>query len=122
MWAQLVAFAVGVWLTAAPGTLGYANPARANDHVVGPLAATAALIAVFQVTRGVRWVNLPLGAWLVVAPLVLGYGRTEFVHSALAGLALAGLSLVPGARDEAFGGGWRALWDADAARKRGATA
>jgi len=122
MWAQIVAFALGVWLTTAPGVLGYGGAARPNDYIFGPLAATAALIAVSQVTRPVRWLNLPFGVWLVLAPWLLGYGRTELINSSLIGLALAGLACVPGARDASFGGGWRALWNRDAVQKTGATA
>jgi hypothetical protein len=122
VWAQLVAFAVGVWLTAAPGFLGYGGAARSNDHVFGPLAATVGLIAAFQVTRGVRWLNLAFGVWLLVAPWVLGHGQQETVNSTLVGLALAGLAWVRGAADESFGGGWRALWDSRAAANTGATA
>jgi hypothetical protein len=121
VWAQLAAFAFGVWLTAAPQTLGYGGPARANDHIFGPLAATVGLIAAFQVTRAVRWLNLPFGVWVALAPWVLGAGRAELVNGALVGLALVWLAFVPGARDEPYGGGWRALWNPDAAREVGAT-
>ena len=67
MWAQLVAFAAGVWLTAAAQVLGYGGPARPNDHIVGPLAATVALTAAFQVTRGVRGFEGIRGHWRSVA-------------------------------------------------------
>jgi hypothetical protein len=111
MYAQFAAFLLGVWLTAAPGVLGLGDPARANFHVVGPLVAMFALTATFQVTRPVRWVNLPLGAWLVVAPWILGYaGWPETAWSVAAGLGVAGLALVRGAVTERLGGGWPALW------------
>lgn len=110
MYAQFAAFLLGSWLTAAPGVLGFGDPARANFHVVGPLAAMFALTAVFQVTRPVRWVNLPLGTWLVAAPWVLGYaGWPETVWSAAVGLGVAGLATVRGAVTDQFGGGWPAL-------------
>jgi hypothetical protein len=118
VWAQLVAFAAGVWLTAAPGVVGYGPPARPNDHIFGPLAATAGLIAAFEVTRAVRWVNLPVGAWLVLAPWVLGYGTGEAANSTATGLLLAATACLRGRAEESFGGGWRVLWDpaADPAR------
>jgi len=117
MWAQLVVVALGVWLTAAPGTLGYAGPARMNDHIFGPFAATVGLIAAFQVTRSVRWLNLPFGVWLVLAPWLFGYERAELLNNTLVGLALAAIACVRGTVEESFGGGWRAIWTPDAVRE-----
>ncbi len=111
MVAQLAAFLLGVWLTAAPGVLGIADPAWSNFHVVGPLVAMTGLTATYEVTRPVRWVNLPLGLWLVAAPWGLGYvGWPETIWSVAAGLAVAGLAMVRGTMTEQFGGGWSALW------------
>ena len=111
MYAQLAAFLLGVWVTAAPGVLGFGEPARANFHVVGPLVALFALTAAYQVTRPVRWVNLPLGVWLIASPWALGYaGRTETTWGVAVGLAVTGLSLIRGAMTKRFGGGWSALW------------
>jgi hypothetical protein len=110
MWAQLVNVALGVWLMAAPSVLGYGDPARTNDWVVGPLAATFACIALWQATRAVRWWNVPLGAWMIVAPIVLGYLTQPFVHSVVAGVVLIAMSCVRGELRKSFGGGWRALW------------
>jgi hypothetical protein len=120
MYAQFAAFLLGVWLTAAPGTLGYAGPAWSNDHILGPLAATAGLIAVFQETRGVRRLNLPLGVWLLAAPWVLSYpGWPETVNSMLVGVGLAALACVRGAITKRMGGGWAALWRPDPAAAGG---
>ena len=116
MYAQLAAFLLGVWLTAAPGVLGYGGPAWTNDHVLGPVAATAALTAVFVATRPVRWVNLPVGAWLVVAPWVLGYpGRAETINATVVGAWLVALSLGGATIPDRLGGGWTALWRPEAA-------
>lgn len=115
MWPQLAAFILGVWLTAAPDALGYGGAPAANDHVVGPLAAMFALIAVFEVTRPLRWLNLPLGLWLVFAPWVLVHGTAELVNVTAVGIGLAGLASVRGRTGESFGGGWRVLWNPAAA-------
>jgi hypothetical protein len=111
VWPQLAAFALGIWLTAAPGVLGYGGTPAANDHVVGPLAAMFGLVAVFEVTRPVRWVNLLLGLWLVFSPWVLGYAPPELVNATAVGIGLAVLACVRGRRGESFGGGWKALWN-----------
>lgn len=110
MWAQFVNTALGVWLMAAPSVLGYGDPARTNDWVVGPLAATFACTAIWEATRGVRWANLPLGGWLVLAPMVLGYPTEPLVHSVSAGLLMVGMSCVQGELRKTFGGGWASLW------------
>ncbi|HLT46676.1 MAG TPA: SPW repeat protein [Rubricoccaceae bacterium] len=111
MWAQVVNALLGVWLMAAPAVLGYGAPAAVNDRIVGPVAASFAVIAWWQATRPARWVNLPLGLWLIAAPFVLGYGATApLVNSLAVGAALAALSLVRGTVDKRFGGGWRAVW------------
>jgi hypothetical protein len=50
MWAQLINALLGMWLMAAPAVLGYIGPARTNDRIIGPLAAGAALIAIWETT------------------------------------------------------------------------
>lgn len=111
MYPQLAAFAIGVGLTAAPGVFGYPDPAAANDHVAGPLAAMFGLVAVFEATRPVRWLNLPVGAWLLAAPWVLGYGSGGPIGiDTLAGAGLACLACVRGRVTERFGGGWAELF------------
>ena len=110
MWPQLLNTALGLWLMAAPALLGYGRPASTNDHIIGPLVATFACIALWEATRSVRWVNLPLGLWLVAAPLLLGHSQAGAVNSVLCGIAIAVLSCVGGAVQQRFGGGWSALW------------
>lgn len=113
MWPHLITFGLGIWLTAAPDILGRTGPVAANYHVVGPLVATAGLVAVFEATRGVRWVNLPLGVWLAVSPVVLDFTARSIVHGGAVGLAVAAPACVEGRRSERLGGGWAALWRED---------
>lgn len=111
MWAQVINALLGIWLMAAPAVLGYGAAAATNDRIVGPIAASFAVIAWWQATRPTRWVNLPLGLWLLVAPFVLGYGATApLVNSLAVGVVLAALAFVKGTVDTDFGGGWRAVW------------
>lgn len=109
MWAQGIACAVGLWLMASPEALGYGGAARINDLVVGPIAASVACVALWQVTRAVRWTNLPLGAWLVVSPLMLAHSPSAAANSVLSGVALAGLACVRGRLTHRTGGGWSTL-------------
>ena len=115
MWAQLAGVVVAVWLTASPAALGSGMRAAASAHVAGPLAAMFALVAAFEVTRPVRWLNLPLGVWLLAVPWVEAFRPTDLVNSTAAGLALAGLACVRGRRVERIGGGWSAVWNGNPA-------
>ena len=109
MWAQLINALLGVWLTAAPAVLGYIGPARTNDRILGPLAAGAALIAIWETTRPVRWINALLGLWLPLAPWMLGYRGIAFGNSTMVGVLLLVCASVRGERRQRDGGGWASL-------------
>ena len=114
MWAHGIACCIGLWLMASPPVLGYGGAARINDFVVGPVAASIACVAMWQVTRPVRWANLALGAWLLLSPLILGHASLSAVNSVLSGLALGGLSCVRGRLTHRMGGGWAVLFRKEA--------
>lgn len=109
MWPRFVNAAIGVWLMTAPAVIGYAGIAADVDRIAGPTVAAAALIAVTEATRSVRWLNLPIGVGLVIAPFFLDYGSAPLLNSVACGLAIAALSLVRGALSEQIGGGWVGL-------------
>lgn len=110
MWARLLNTGLGIWLMAAPALLGYGGAAATVDRIVGPVAASFAIIAMAEATRPVRHVNLVLGGWLLLAPWVLGYPTTPMINSMLVGAAMAVLSRVRGRVEESFGGGWTRVW------------
>jgi hypothetical protein len=109
MWARITSALLGVWLMAAPAVLRYAGAARTSDRVAGPVAASIAVVAIWDVTRPVRWANLLVAGWLVIAPLVLSYHGVAAVNSVSVGLLLAALTFVRGRVEQRFGGGWSAL-------------
>lgn len=110
IWARLASTVTGLWLMAAPAALGYSGAAEVNDRIVGPVAASFAIIAIWTVTRQVRRVNTLAGAWLLAAPWLLGYGAwVPTVNDMAAGALLVAFSLVRGPIDEQFGGGWSSL-------------
>jgi hypothetical protein len=113
MWAQCLNTLLGIWLMAAPTILGYAGPARTNHHIVGPLVVSCAVIALWEVTRSMRWGNLVLGLWLLVAPWIFASTWVVILNSSITGLLLIAFSCVRGKMDpQQFGGGWSALWRA----------
>jgi hypothetical protein len=109
MWAAIASTFIGIWLTVAPSVFGHDGAARTNGHVVGPLVATFGAMAISQVTRAARFVNLALAVWFVGAPILLGFTLPQALHHAGLGLVLAGLSLVPRPDRKKQGGGWSAL-------------
>ena len=42
-----------------------------SDHLIGALVVTFAIMALAELGRAVRLVNIPFGAWLMVAPWLL---------------------------------------------------
>jgi hypothetical protein len=113
MGAQLVAALVGLWLIAAPDVLAYADPARTNDHFIGPIVAAVGLVAAAEVTRPVRAVNLLTGVWMVLVPGMFGYHSFAVLfHSVFVGVVLLVCARQRGRRRGRYGGGWRAVWQA----------
>ena len=110
--ARLLNIALGVWLMVAPAVLGYTTPASINDRIVGPLVITIATVALWEVTRALRWVNLLLGIWLLVAPWLLVYPLRPLVNSLIVGLIIGALALVHGKITGRYGGGWSSLFTA----------
>ncbi len=111
MLAQSVALIIGVWLLLAPGVFNYGDPASSVERIIGPIVIAAAALAIRDVTRPVRIVNVCSGLALLIAPWVFAYGTTPAVAvSALSGMALLGLALVRGRVSHRYAGGWRALW------------
>ena len=100
----------GIWLMAAPSMLGYTGVWRTNDSIAGAVAVSAAIIAMSEATRAVRWVNVAVGAWLLVSPIVLPLGQAPLWHRMLAGLLLLSTASVRGRMRSRVGGGWPAVW------------
>lgn len=108
--AAAVGVVVGIWMMFAPAVLGYSGSAATSDRIVGPVAAAAAWVAVVEVTRSLRWVNVPLGMWAALSPLVLHPPAAATIHSVLSGIVLVTSSLAIGPIPrERYGGGWKTL-------------
>lgn len=110
MWARVVSVLLGLWLMVAPAALTVNNAASDNFRIVGPLVVSVSVIAIWGVTRGLRWANVPLGAWLLLAPWLFHFGTAALVTSLAVGVLLIALAFVRGEVKEKFGGGWSALF------------
>jgi hypothetical protein len=96
MWPRVVSALLGVWLMAAPALLGYSGTASTSDRVVGPLVAAIAIIAIWEITRPLRWLGVPFGLWLLVAPSFFHFPSHALLNSAVVGTVLVILSFLKG--------------------------
>lgn len=104
-WTLLASALFGGWLLVAPALLGSEGTTLSNsDRLVGSLVITWALIALAEVARPVRFLNVPLGLWLLAAPFVLGGGLGAAAWSGIVvGLLLVALSLPRGPVRDVYG-------------------
>ena len=103
-WSLVVSTAMGLWLMAAPAVLGSTGAAADNGRVVGALIVTTAVIAMAEVGRAVRFLNVLLALWVIAAPWILSGATTATTwnNAAVGGLILL-LSLPRGTIREQYG-------------------
>lgn len=112
MAARLVAVAAGIWLMISPAALHYVETtAEASDRIAGPVAAAFSFVAIWGITRALRWATLPIGLYLVVAPWLLGFPTDATISNVAAGLVFIVTAFVRGDVGERYGGGWISLRD-----------
>ncbi|BCH35667.1 vitamin K epoxide reductase [Mesorhizobium sp. L-8-10] len=106
-WTLVASVLLGVLLMMTPLAFGTSAPLYFSDHVVGCLVILVAVTAMAEVTRAIRFLNVPLGAWIAVSPfLVDGANSAATIAAVAIGLLLIGLSLPRGSRSSAHYGGW----------------
>jgi hypothetical protein len=105
----IVGIVLGFWLMASPSVLVYGGAARASAIVAGALAASMSWIALSEVTRAVRRINVALGIWLVLAGFVLPQPWRAAVNGWVVGLLLGAIGMLPRRIEADYGGGWSAL-------------
>ena len=106
-WTLAASIAIGAALMLSRVLFGASGGIADSDHVVGSLAITVAIIALAEVARPLRFINVVLGAWLAISPFVLeGASMLGIMADVALGLALIGLSLPRGRRSRAHYAGW----------------
>jgi hypothetical protein len=103
-WNLLVSSALGLWLMFAPAVLGSTGAAAHSDHLVGALIVTVAVMALADVGRALRFVNLLFGAWMLASPWILS-GATASARwsDMIAGILVILLSFPRGKIGERYG-------------------
>lgn len=82
-------------------------PMADSDHLVGALIVTMAVMAMAEVGRTLRFINVLFGAWLVIAPWVLeGASMIASWTGVVVGVIVILLSLPRGARSREHYGSW----------------
>lgn len=105
-WNLLLSALLGVWLMFSPALFQtWGTPFADSDHLVGALVAVVAVIAMAEVTRAARFLNVLAGAWIVAAPWLLsGATTTAAWHDVVVGIALILLSFRRGPVRERYAG------------------
>lgn len=106
-WTLLVSALLGLWLMFTRITFGTEGAMADSDHLVGALVITTAVMAMAEVARPMRFINVAFGVWLIVAPWMLE-GATALASWAgvAVGIALIVLSLPRGKRSQRHYGTW----------------
>lgn len=103
-WNLLVGAALGLWLMFAPSTLGSTGKVAHSDHLIGALILTFAVIALAEVGRVARFINVLFGAWIIAAPWLLGGATTAATwNDMIAGSLVILLSFQRGSVIEQYG-------------------
>jgi hypothetical protein len=106
-WTLAVSALLGTWLMFSRLVFGSVPPLADSDHLVGALVITVAVMAMAEVGRALRFINILFGLWLIAAPWLLsGSTAMAAVAEVAAGLILIALSLPRGRRSGDHYGSW----------------
>jgi len=103
-WTLLAGSAIGVTLLFTPNALGVTGTTANMTYIFGALIVTVAVVAMAEVGRAIRFINILIGAALIALPWLLGGSTTSSKWTDLiAGATLILLSLPRGKIREDYG-------------------
>ncbi len=96
-WNLLVSALLGAWLMLAPAVFETQGRTAHSDHILGALVVTVAIVALAEVTRAARFINIALALGIIVLPWVFG-GATlpSGINDLIIGVLIIALSIPPG--------------------------
>lgn len=95
---------LGIWLMFSPSVLGIPDGSGADSsYVAGPLIVTISAIAMSEVVRSFRYINIILGLWLIVAAFIFEGPHSFVLNNVICGILAILLSLKKGKILEKFG-------------------
>jgi hypothetical protein len=110
MWAQIANILIGLGVMIAPALFKFNKVAADNNHIVGPLVLTFAIISLWEINRNARLFNIITGAWLILSPFITGFTSVARTVDIVCGVAIILFSLNKGTIQTRYGGGWRSLF------------
>ncbi|MEK6477436.1 vitamin K epoxide reductase family protein [Catalinimonas sp. 4WD22] len=104
-WNLFLAVAVGIWVMASPGVLGFTGSVADSNHLAGAIIVTFAVISMSEVARTLRFLNILFGLWLIVSPWILGADQDIVTwNGVISGLVLMALAFYKGIIEDERGG------------------
>ena len=106
-WTLLASVFLGLWLMFSRLIFGTEPPMADSDHLVGALIITVAVMAMAEVGRSLRFLNIGFGLWLIIAPwFIYGATITASWAAVLVGIMVIALSLPRGKISKEHYGSW----------------
>lgn len=107
-WTMLVSTLLGAWLMFTRLAFDTSGSMANSDHLVGALVVTFSIMAMAEVARPVRFINVAFGLWLVGAPWWMNGVSSDWAvwNSVVTGIVLIVLALPRGPVRNTYGG-----WD-----------
>jgi uncharacterized membrane protein len=110
-WQLLVISLIGVWLMFTRLIYGAEGAMANSDHLMGSLLITVSVLAMAEVARPLRLLNVFIGLWLLAAPWLFAGGSTmAIINGSVAGLAVIVLSIPQGPIRYRYAGWNRLIW------------
>jgi hypothetical protein len=71
-WTLFFSIALGLWFMASPGIFGYTGGVADSNHLVGAIIVSISIIAMSEVVRIGRFLNILCALWLIMALWIFG--------------------------------------------------
>jgi hypothetical protein len=108
-WNLLACIALGIWLMASPSILGMPRGLATSNFILGPMIAAFSIIALAEVFRSVRYLNILFGGSLILAPWLVALPSTgSIANNLIVGLLVIAFAFRKGKIAEKYGA-WERL-------------
>ncbi len=103
-WNLVLCVAIGIWWMYYPGNFGVTGTTANNFTTLGALVVTFSVMAMAEVGRAIRFINILFSLWLIIAMLLINGVPSNAVWNAIiSGVTLIALSFPKGRIREKYG-------------------